>query len=507
MEAITPNHRVLRASSLILVGRIAAMAMNFAIHIAIVRYLSVTSYGAFAFGLAIVGLLQTLAIMGLDRGLTRFLPTFDRREEHGRFLGLVAMVVGVTATVSALAVIAVAGLRVQTTAHLVTDAEAAALLVVLVLLVPIDAFDEILINLLAVFGDSRAIFFRRYIVAPALRLAAVTTMAVAGAGVLFLAYAYVAVSALGLAVFGFALRRHFGPRLAVARRGRIAIEMPWRLVLSYTLPLLTSDLTLVALTVVPIALLGTLGGTGEVAILGAILPFAQLNELVFASTAVMYTPSIAWHSAGNDNAAVGEAYRLSAKWMALLTFPIFAITLVAGTFLPQLLFGDQYAEASPLLPVLAGAYYFNAALGFNGVTLKVLGHVRYIAIISVVTALTSILMNLWLIPPYGAPGAAIAMSVALVTHNLLKQWGISRIAGIAAFGHEERRVYLSIILASLSLLVILMLRLAVAFSLILAAAVSLWVLRANREHLAIAEIMPNAGPIRLLLRIVLGAAR
>ena len=62
------------------------------------------------------------------------------------------------------------------------------------------------------------------------------------------------------------------------------------------------------------------------------------------------------------------------------------------------------------LTLLSAAYYFNAALGFNGLTLKVFGKVRVIVVISVIAAVVNLALNFAFVPPYGALGAAIATS-------------------------------------------------------------------------------------------------
>jgi hypothetical protein len=47
-------NRQIRGSSLLLIGRTLSMAVNFAVQVLIVRYLSKTDYGAFAYALSIV---------------------------------------------------------------------------------------------------------------------------------------------------------------------------------------------------------------------------------------------------------------------------------------------------------------------------------------------------------------------------------------------------------------------------------------------------------------------
>ena len=105
-----------------------------------------------------------------------------------------------------------------------------------------------------------------------------------------------------------------------------------------------------------------------------------------------------------------------------------------------------------LLALLSFGYYFNAALGFNGLTLKVYGRLRYIVIINILAAIINIAINLLLIPQYGALGAACGTCGTMVIHNLLKQAGLRFGTGIRLFDWKYVKVYASIIIAALGLL-------------------------------------------------------
>ena len=81
----------LRGSSLMLVGRIAAMGVAFLTQVLMVRHFSKDDYGVFAFALSAALVLQTVLPLGLDRADTRFLALYDHRRDHGRLLGVIAL--------------------------------------------------------------------------------------------------------------------------------------------------------------------------------------------------------------------------------------------------------------------------------------------------------------------------------------------------------------------------------------------------------------------------------
>jgi O-antigen/teichoic acid export membrane protein len=200
-------------------------------------------------------------------------------------------------------------------------------------------------------------------------------------------------------------------------------------------------------------MLGHYWGTVGVAGLRAVQPTAKLNELVMASFATLFTPLAARLHSRQEGAAINDLYWRSAIWIAILSFPVFALTFSLAGPITALLFGSRYEDSAPILALLAFGYYFNAALGFNGLTLKVLGRVRYMLIISLVTAAIGLLSAFLLIPKLGPIGAGIASATTLVVHNLLKQAGLLG-TGIGLFDWRYLRAYVVIAVSALGVLLI-----------------------------------------------------
>src|SRR5574342_386937 len=85
--------RQIRGSSLLLVGQLLAKGVNFGIQVMIVRYLSRSDYGAFAYGLSIVALGESIATFGLDRAITRYVPIYHEQRDYNKMFGTLFMVV------------------------------------------------------------------------------------------------------------------------------------------------------------------------------------------------------------------------------------------------------------------------------------------------------------------------------------------------------------------------------------------------------------------------------
>lgn len=435
-----------RGSALLLVGRLVSMAINFVVQVLIVRHLSRTGYGSFAYALSMVALATTIVTFGLDRAVTRFIAIYDERGEHGKVLGTLVMVVTTVSVFGVLATILVIAGQGVLGRTLLDDPDAALLFAILIGLAPVQALDTISIGMFAVLERPGAIFARRHVLAPLLRLAVVGALLVFGAGTRFLAIGYVVTGAFALLLYTGLLVKLLRERGILTRATFAQLDIPVREVLTFTLPLLSSDLVYAVMNVSDAVMLGHFRGSAELAGLRAVQPVAKLSEMVMTSFAVMFMPLASRLFAREDRDGVAALYWQTTTWMSVLAFPIFLAAFALSEPLTVMLFGASYADAAPLLSLLALGYYVQVAMGFNGLTLKAFGAVRILVVLNIGAAVANVLINLALIPRFGALGAAIGTTSALTIHNLLKQWGLRRATGIALLDRGVLRIYLLAVL-------------------------------------------------------------
>ncbi len=239
-------------------------------------------------------------------------------------------------------------------------------------------------------------------------------------------------------------------------------------------------------------LLGIFGGPDKVAEFRVVLPAAGLNQVVFQAFTLLYVPAASRLFARSDRTGIRDLYWQTAVWMAVISFPLFAVTFSLAGPLTETLYGQRYADSAPYLAMLSLGYYVNAALGFNGLTLRVYGKLRYIVAINLAAAALNLGLNLALIPVLGPTGAAIGTTTTLIVHNLLKQTGLRRGTGIDIFEMRYRRVYLIVGGVSMALLaVVLALKPGFLAAMVLATLASIVVLLTNRRQLRIGSTFPE----------------
>jgi O-antigen/teichoic acid export membrane protein len=214
-------------------------------------------------------------------------------------------------------------------------------------------------------------------------------------------------------------------------------------------------------------------------------------------------PVIARLYARGDIDGLRRNYWHTAAFVAVFTFPIFALTGPLAPVTTITLFGERYAQSAAVLAVLALGYYFNVMLGFNDYALQVCGRIRYLVAVNLFIAVLNIGLCFLLAPRFAAVGVAGANSIALVTQNLLNQLALRGSIHTGFIDRECRPAYAAIIVGAAALWAFEWLLTPGIFAGVAAAAgVSLVVMIGSRRALQLANTFPELRRIPLLGRLI-----
>ena len=418
---------------MLLGGRFVALAINLAVQVLIVRYLSRQGYGAFAYALAMADLGATITILGFDKAIRRFVTIYSENGDYPRVFGTAVLAVSVMTTLSALLIGSLFAVQSSLGGWMNAGPESVALLLILMLLAPLQALDAVIGSFHAVFSRPRAIVFRKHFLGPGLKLASVLSVMTLAGDAQWLASAYVASSLIGIVIYGSLLIRVLGRDGHFARWESKRIVLPYREVLGYSLPMLSSDLVFLIHNSAIVFFLEYFHSTSDVAAFQAVKPFSRLNTVVLQSFLVLYLPAIARFIARDDDAGLAQFYRETAWWVAILAFPLFAVTMTFSDSIASWVLGGNYADTGGLLALMAAGYFCHAVLGVNAHTLKALREIKRVLIVDGLTAALAFICCYFVIARVGAVGAVLTFNVVLVFHGLANMTALRLSRGIEPF--------------------------------------------------------------------------
>jgi O-antigen/teichoic acid export membrane protein len=408
-----------------IVLRATNIALGVGVTLLLVRSLGDEGFGQWATLLAVVGFAGYFGEMGLDRVAVERAAARPQTAASwlGGLIGL-RLALTVPAAVTALAIC----LWLSDTAPM----RAAA--VVLTVLVPIAAI-----------GSARVAFQLqvRNAVAVAVELAngilwaaAVVVVAVLDGGLVAYAAAFVAVSAAtSLVQLALALRTtEFRLRGSRAR---------WRTLLRLGVPVGVGGLLTFGYGYIDQVIVFAIAGARDAGLYGAV--YRIYERIQFLPAAVMTTLFPIFVAArAADPARVRRLFQLAFDALVLLSLPALTIVLAGPEQIVRLLFGPEFTDAAPALPLLMATFVLVSVGYLAGYLIIAYELQRRFVLIALVALVLNVTANLVFVPIGGFMAAAwITLGTELLvatwttvlvcrTVGVLPPWGrVARVAAVA----------------------------------------------------------------------------
>jgi len=402
--------------------RIIGLGLSYAANIMLSRLLGLQAYGEYAIALSWALVLTLPAKAGFDNSALRYSSVYLDRDDLPKLRGFIRFAAATVTLIS----VAIVLLALVAGSRLIPVGEQTRIWAAL--LVPPLALLSLFSVLLRTARRIVAAQFYEQVLRPALFIA--------GLGVAFFAGVRVsAPSAMALTTIaaGAALLALLIQLSRVLRSANPAAPRydEWRQWIAVSVPMLMLGVVQELMNQIDIILLGQIADARQAALFAASWRLASLVPFALIGLAMMSGPLIA---AAHDRGSTDEMHRVS----SIVARAGFAFALIGALALfafgkPLLgLFGPEFVAAYPVLLILLLGGIVNAFTGVVAYFMLLTGHERQALAIFAGALVLSVALNLWLIPRFGAPGAAIASSSALGTWNLAMWVYVRRVVGIDA---------------------------------------------------------------------------
>lgn len=413
--------------TLIFVGFVVQLGINFVAKLVIARTLGRFEYGAVSLGVTVMITAGVLVLVGTDTGIGRFLP---RHDSTARRRGILVSAISVVVPLASAVGVGIALLAGPVSARLFGAPEIEPVLRVFGLAVPFVAFFRLTIGSIRGMQEVVPRVVLQNVLLPVVRFSLLVTVLVLGFGSTGIAWAYaVAYGVVAGGSFVYLVRRT--PLFA-----DVVPQYAHRELLSFSAPLMVTATMNMILSNVDIFILGIFTTTGEVGVYNVAYPLASFLTVLLGSFGFLFMPTISELHAGGDVDAMRRTYLVVAKWIFLLTLPTFLVFVTYPGVIIGLTFGAEYTPGAASLAVLAVGFFVQAAAGPCGKTLTAIGRTRTIMYDNASVAMVNLVLNLILVPRFSLFGAAIATMVGYVLMNVLYLVQLYRIVEIHPFRRE-----------------------------------------------------------------------
>lgn len=241
---------------------------------------------------------------------------------------------------------------------------------------------------------------------------AVVLLAATDAGLAGFALAFVLAQAASTSLQFVLAVRTGGVALRGARRY-------WGELVRVALPVSIAGLMVTAYVRIDQILVFEIAGARDGGLYGAAYRVLDQSQFIPATVMTTLLPMISAAHPG-DPARVRRLTQTGGELMAIPSFGALAFALALAEPIMRLLFGEQFIDAAPALPILLGAFVC-VAFGFLIGSLRiVLGLQKRFVVYAAIGLVFNVVANLLLIPSYGFLGAAwVTLGTELLVLGLM----------------------------------------------------------------------------------------
>lgn len=166
--------------------------------------------------------------------------------------------------------------------------------------------------------------------------------------------------------------------------------------------------------------LGRYRSPAEIGFYGMAFNFATiLLGTLPAALARVLLPALSERFGTKDHNSLQNLYGTATRYIAAVTFPLCAGGIALSSLLMAVLFPPEFSPAADVMKILLIGGAIGAIAGPSSALLIALGKTWVPAYWGVPLALGNILLAFWLVPPFGALGAAVASSLTQVVGVLV----------------------------------------------------------------------------------------
>jgi len=424
--------KIIGRASIVAAGTLYQQGISFISGLIVARVIGASDYGIFSLARNLVDLTGIVTRLGLEIGLQRYFGETNTARDRASRSAVLRRVRLLASTFALLPVVAVAlGLGRTLEANVYHYSHFAQILLCLALSLPF------LTDIAVLGGAYRGILklspsvIAEAVLLPSIRLAAIIILFVAGWRLWAVVVGTTLGSFLASAYLAMRARSDFGGDAAPRPHSWTDVIR----VMGYSSVLAAAVLVTTLTSSMDVLMLGrftTAQDVGQYTLVKMLLTLMGVFGSAFLTG--LGTLVADRHFRGDLDGMV-RVMSLSARWVTLVTLPIFAIFLFWGAQLTHL-FGPSFAASQAVVSCLAISQFVLAVFGPSGWALSMTGkHVLELKILLAGLVVATFLC--WVaVPAFGQLGAAVATCTSMATANLARVLFVRRSIGKFPFGGD-----------------------------------------------------------------------
>jgi O-antigen/teichoic acid export membrane protein len=488
---------ITRQSSISFLGTTFTLFVGYLFRVYLARTLGANLLGWNALGIGLYALCRLVGDLGLPYAAARYVAVYSSTEQEDRLRSFFWRALWWSLAGTSILCVTVIAARERIAAQFFHDPELAVYLPFYAVLIPIGTASSFALQALSGLKKvSRRTLITHFISFPFMMAA---TLIAVNRGFSLRGYvtAQIMGEALSLALAAWTIHRTSPMllRLSDITGGALQTETWW-----YASSLLAITLLEFASSRADRLILGHYLKAQDIGIYAVAGGVAALCSMVLQAINSIFGPMIADLHARGEHDLLLRLYQTLTKWIVALTLPLI-LTLVVFSRSVMGIFGVEFQAGSVVLAVLALGQLANVGTGSVGTLLYMSGNQNRMIPVQVVVAVLALIGNVVLIPVFGITAAAFVAVFAVASTNVLYLRVVWRRMGLFPYNTSYFRLIVPVAAAaatiwllhlklasSLPAVPLLLVVLAISYSVFLAGVVALGLTADDRVIVHLARV-------------------
>ncbi len=413
------NHlkKIVKGSSIVFIGVFLSKFLAYIYRLLIAR-ISPEQYGLFSIALGITSILVTISLLGLNLGFLRYIPFFRGKGDDEKILLTIRESLKITSIVSMLFSLLVFFFSEKISISFFNNPSLTPILKVMSFSIFFGVLTLMLYDMTIAFQMAKFHVLIKNLLENIIKILLTFILVyLLGFGILGAAYGYLFSIIISLIVAIFVINKYifkFISFKSIYGGSKLRKDL-----LFYSAPLMFSDLSISVIVWTDTLILGYFRPAAEVGIYNATLPTAHLMYLVPYAFMMLFLPVLAELYSKGEKEILNSIYSRITKWIFFINFMLVSFFFLFSKIILTKFFGQEYSSGSLPLIILSFGLFIGYLVESTQRMFMIQKKTRLIFLLTVFIIISSISLNVLLVPLYGMLGAAIATSITQILAFLL----------------------------------------------------------------------------------------
>ena len=392
---------LVKGAGIVFIGLIVSRLFGYLFRLVVAK-IGTEQYGLLSLGLAITGILSTIALVGLHTGVLRYIAYYKSKDEIGKIKGVINFSLKIPFIISIIFSILLFVFAEFISNTFFHNPDLILVLRIMSFYIPFSVISTILLNgLTAIEKIQYEVYIKNIFEKVFVFLFSIIIIYI-GYGLLGVAFAYVLTSFLILIFSIYYFRKNFSSILKGVKPSSVSKEL-----LSYSWPLLLTNFIDIIISWTNLLFLGFFKDASQVGIYNVALPTAMLLIVVPRALLSLFIPVVTSLFAQDNNENIKNLYEIMNKWIFIINFPLFLILFFFSEPILRFLFGNSYTSGAIVLSILSFSYFYSTIFHTSTRMLNIIGKNKVIFNAGI------------LVPLFDIVGAAVATGVSIILGGTL----------------------------------------------------------------------------------------